>query len=66
MIRISHMCRQSNVYLLLTVVITIMNMVLFDYMLIVIYSKKSVEVGNCSLIELDYMHSSVTDRDKQI
>ena len=41
-------------------------MVLFDYMLIVIYSKKSVEVGNCSLIELDYMHSSVTDRDKQI
>ena len=61
MIRISHMCRQSNVYLLLIVVITIMNMELFDYML-----KKSVEVGNGSLIELDYMHSSVTDRDKQI
>ena len=33
MIRVSHMCRQSNVYLLLIVVITIMNMVLFDYML---------------------------------
>jgi len=33
MIRISHMCRQSNVYLLLIVVITIMNMMLFDYML---------------------------------
>ena len=28
--------------------------------------KKSVEVGNGSVIELDYMHSSVTDRDKQI
>ena len=66
MIRVSHMCRQSNVYLLLIVVITIMNMGLFDCMLIVIYSKKSVEVGNGSLIELDYMHSSVTDRDKQI
>ena len=61
MIRISHMCRQSNVYLLLIglVVITIMNMVLFDYMLIAIYSKKSAEVGNGSLIELDYMHSTV-------
>ena len=33
MIRISHMCRQSNVYLLSIVVTTIMNMVLFDYML---------------------------------
>ena len=41
-----------------------MNMVLFDYMLIAIYSKKSVEVGNGSLIELDYVHSSVTDGDK--
>jgi len=59
MIRISHMCRQSNVYLLLIVVITIMNMVLFDYMLIAIYSKKSVEVGNGSLIELYYMQCTV-------
>jgi len=42
MIRISHMRRQTNVYLLLVVVITIMNMVLFDYMLIVIYSNKEL------------------------
>jgi len=33
MIRVSHMCRQSNVYLFSIVVITTMNMVLFDYML---------------------------------